>query len=150
MPIFKRSNNLKDVIRCSFVTKKSKNLLKAIQLACETLEKYNVSELKIKNGYKQGTYDYMDLKITGRIEVNGAVTRFEIQFILKTLLQYKTYSHRAYEIGRNIEYYVAADTKSNFIYKYDLQNIIKDDETQSFCQHMHSSGQYYAFKSSTQ
>jgi hypothetical protein len=73
----------------------------------------------------------MDLKITGRIEVNGAVTRFEIQFILKTLLQYKTYSHRAYEIERNIEYYVAADTKSMFLYKYPLNDIIQDDKTKN-------------------
>jgi len=37
----------------------------------------------------------MDLKITGKIEIKGAVTRFEIQFILETLLEYKKYSHRA-------------------------------------------------------
>lgn len=54
MPVFKRSNNLKDVIRSSIVFKSSKKLLNVIKLTCKTLDEYNVSELKIKNGYKKG------------------------------------------------------------------------------------------------
>jgi len=78
------------------VSEDCKSLNTAIETVIKTLiSNKNVGDIKTKNGYKVECKDYMDYKITGLICSDGNYGRFEIQFILKGILDFKKYAHRA-------------------------------------------------------
>ena len=85
-----RSEHLKDPIRCSIVSNGSKALTNAIETVLKTLvSNNNVGDIKSKNGYMIDCNEYMDFKITGLICAERNYGRFEIQFILTNILEFK-------------------------------------------------------------
>ena len=65
----------------------------------------------------------MDYKITGLIWWDGNYGRFEIQFILKGILDFKKYAHRAQNVVRNVEYYMSVDKRTKMLMNYNLNDI---------------------------